>query len=289
MPRPDVLSLTFIILFLAALGAVFDKFIQSGRSQDWRFAAAGLWIKLNTLGSKNLSRDANNLYTILFDAVYGRRSFSKRRLIASLISTTSALVIITMALGYEDSIWVYLASDLFSSGMVSFIITILIPIAFNFVPDYFSLIETRYVLKWSRETNLFGIFGFIIVDFLLTTIIFVCGAYLFLFIQNISLIAIGGEPVFFGIEDIFGWITKKEFLLIFFLTTFVTSLFWIIFVMTSIIIWALHKMTRMAKPFFYMAGRSTNPGLSISGMLIIFVFGIHVIWMLLSFMIDYVL
>ena len=53
---------------------------------------------------------------------------------------------------------------------------------FNLLPDYVSLLETRYVIRRMRKTNALGIGGWLVLDSALTTGIFCLGVVVGLFV-----------------------------------------------------------------------------------------------------------
>ena len=241
----------------------------SSRLESWRENVQALWVKLNTQGAKGLTQDANQLFCDLFDYVYGEKHFSKRRVWASVLSSMIGLVVFTLILGYRHTIWAHGPSDE--------LFFLMLPVLLNFIPDFFSLIETRLVLVWSKGRGLLGIVSLIVLDFALTLTIFVTGLLLFYTVLGV----VGGGPLslsaFLGpLPEI---ILDPKVFLVFFLTTFITSFFWLLFVLTFFLIRLFHRLSPLAKFFYYEIGQSDRPAAA----LLVFVNAIviigYVLWL----------
>ena len=102
---PELTSVIAVVITLGVLGVLLDKLVLSSRLEAWRRKVQQLWVKLNTPGAKDLAQDANQLFCDLFDYVYGKKHFSKRRVWASILSSMIGLLVFTLVLGWERSPW----------------------------------------------------------------------------------------------------------------------------------------------------------------------------------------
>ena len=301
MWTPSIISLPIIAVFLALAGIALDKLIMSRGLKEWRQDVVNLWLKLNTPDAIDLSRDANLLFCELFDRIYGRSHFKWRRVWTSIVSSFLGLIALTAIIGYEKLIWPEifgilseffgLIFDIATSGnfgildlaieeqSIEFflgIVVLILPILLNLIPDYFSLIETRIILEVSKGRGANGIVVLWFIDIALTTIIFLIGFLVF----EISLFLIMGLE--FDLSNFFSYlpdpIFDPKYALIFFLTTFVTSLFWFMFVMTYALICIFHRLSPVANFVYIQIGTSTNPASVISAMLIAFVCLFYSAW-----------
>jgi hypothetical protein len=286
MQAPSLTSFVALVIIIAGSGVAFDKLVLSSRLDTWRRSIGRLWIKLNTPGAKALAQDANQLYCDLFDYIYGKRAFTWRRVWASVLSSMIGLVVITLILGYENTLWPDSIRDIFEKGIRwgLLVILLLCPVFFNLIPDFFSLFETRLVLKWSKEQGPLGIVLLIILDLALTTTIFLVGALL---IASLPLFfyprLTAGEVLwefyhFFILSQLF----RPDGLLLFFLTTFITSFFWILFVITFGLIWVFHRLSPLANLVYYQIGQSDRPAAALSAFLNGIIIIIYAVWRVLE-------
>jgi len=279
-----------LVIIIAGSGAALDKLVLSSRLEAWRRNIGKLWIKLNTPGAKALAQDANQLYCDFFDYIYGRRAFTWRRVWASVLSSMIALVVITLILGFKNTWFGYFYYELMDdpdfmlSWSVSFLFVIF-PTLLNLIPDFFSLIETRLVLNWSKGRGLLGIVLLIILDLILTTTIFIVGVLLLASIIYFSQELLGmavEQPLWELYDDAIGAMVDRTGFLVFYLTTFVTSFFWILFVITFGLIWVFHRLSPLANLVYYQIGQSDRPAAALSAFLNGMIIIIYAVWRVLE-------
>ena len=279
---PNITSFIAVVIFIAATGAALDKLVLGRRLDAWRRKIAQLWIKLNTPGARGLAQDANQLYCDLFDYIYGSKAFSRRRVWASILSSMIGLVVISLIIGYESSVWHRIVRGLGRQDLtyLTYIIYVLFPVLLNFVPDFFSLIETRFVLKWSKGRGPLGIVFLIILDLVLTATIFMLGCFLLYIVFSLT----SGRGM--SLSDFLGPFPDALFeawsLLIFFLTTFVTSFFWILFILTFGIIWIFQRVSPLANFVYYQIGQSDRPATALSAFVNGLVIMGYTLWIVLG-------
>ncbi len=272
---PGVSSLATIVITTAVVGVALDKLVLSTRLESWRKNVAGLWVKLNSPGARDLTDSANQLFTDLFDFIYGKRMLSRRRVWSSVLSSVIGLIAVTLLLGYENTVW-----PEFMGLSYILVLATLVPAFLNLIPDFFSLAETRLVLKWSQGRSLPSILLLIVLDLFLTSAIFIAG-YVFFFMA-FSLVVLSGADVVGWVDDVLPFLMDPKGGLVFFLTTFVTSLFWILFVFSYALIWFFHRVSPLAKFVYYYVGTSDRPA---SAALSIFngtILAIYLSWVVLA-------
>ena len=233
---PGVTSVIVIVVAVAAVGAILDRQVLSNRLESWRRGVRRLWLKLNTPGASDLSQDAHKLFCGLFDLIYGKRTFTWRRVWASSASSLVALFVVTLVLGYENTVWFAVEGWLDEFGRPAQLALLAIVVLFasflNLIPDFFSLAETRWVLQLARGKGAGSIALLLVLDLILTTAIFVSGFLAFVLLT----FAVAGDEGELDLAAEMTLVINPEEGLVFFLTTFVTSLFWIFFALTFFLI-----------------------------------------------------
>ena len=121
----------------------------------------------------------------------------------------------------------------------------------------------------------------IVVDLALTTIIFCMGMFLVYLI--ISLIALFRADFWVISMEVFlrefpEMVLSPDRYLVFFLTTFITSLFWILFVLTFALVWVFHRLHPLADFIYYQVGRSNKPASAVAALLIFIVCMFYTAW-----------
>lgn len=302
---PSLSSVVILVVTFAALAAALDKFALRSHLDSWRQSVADLWRKLNTEGARELAQDANTLYCDLFDHIYGKSAFSRRRVRTSSATSLLALLVVTLLLGYQNTFFAVRFEHLNQAlAIISIwhrlaIYAVLVLLLFSFLnllPDFVSVMGTRLVLDWSKGKGPLGISLLMILDLVLTTIVFYVVFALLMITLAIGVFGIvallGGPPVTQGLRGLWeNWTTPSslftlllaaENFLVFFLTTFVTSVFWILFLTTFGVIWLFHRVSPLAKFVYEAIGRSHNPALTLSACLNFLVLVAYAIWVVLD-------
>ncbi len=294
---PHLTNMIALIVTIVVLSVAFDKFLLSRRLNQWRKGVRNVWVKLNTPGSQGLIHDANNLFCDLFDAIYGKHTFSWRRITASVLSTLVGLVVLILVLGFENTIFQDALQDALNerykidwwkAGFV-----IVFPFVLNLIPDFFSLTETRFILETSKNHHLLGICGLLVLDLLLTSALFLVGflclPFVAFFYTHIYTMATSqpsynmtlSEVVLRFPQEFFAAIFATDGFLVFYLTTFITSALWILFVFTFILILVLYRFRPFANFICYELGRSKRPVLVISGFWVSIMIIVYIAWIVL--------
>ena len=193
-------------------------------------------LRLSALGSDGTTVRVHSLFCELFDYVYGQCTWSLRRVGASIISTTVGLIVVVIAMGPDTTVFagIRAANELrnadSAAGNIATVTVLLAVLSLlgplNFVADFFSLAETRFVLRLGKNRGLGWICALTALDLLLTSAIF--------------MVPVLGAGYYFG--DIAGTgvavsiVLARAVGLPFLLTTFVTSFAWLLFVSSAIAI-----------------------------------------------------
>jgi len=266
---PDLLVLVSLMAVVALLGQALDALLRTERLADWRWGMAHLWARFDTHGAAGLTADAHALFCDLFDAVYGRRALTRQRAFASILSTGLALLVLTLVLGYENTYWRYALEDTFEPAFdwEHFLLLAVSPLVLNLVPDFFSLVETRWVLERARHRGTAGVAGMLLLDLALTLIIFALGVGFMYLVDRALIESLFQDPRQWAdrtLSRYFQWLFEPAGGLIFLLSTFVTSAFWLLYVLSFALIRFLHHLLPAVNAVYYQIGRSQRPALTAS-------------------------
>lgn len=160
------LILAYVGLWAAVTGGVWTLFarIETVISPEAR-TAVSRWLRNLDLAGALPNWPA--AFAVVFDRVFGERHFSWRCFSRSCVASYAGVLIVTLIWGvlrptqftafFEDADTSYLFLFPLFTGIL------------NVVPDYCSLLETRYVIRWmSRERSVVRILGFLAIDFAFT-------------------------------------------------------------------------------------------------------------------------
>ena len=110
----------------------------------------------------------------LFDASFGSRALSWKFILRSF--ATSALCLMLMVL-----IWIVFFGRIGTSQIA---IVLALGAILNLIPDYISLVESRFILRNMVGKVKYQVFSLLMLDFVLTSLIFALAFFLFQFISN---------------------------------------------------------------------------------------------------------
>lgn len=250
------------VISIYICGSFVDWFLGSTSMEKYRRRTFSIRQKLAELDVGLAIQTFNAQFLYLFKVVYGEKFWSLKRIIRSIISSLIAVGVISFTI-------VLLAGETKSPVEVIRLILeepagSLAMFIINLFADYFSLQETNWIIQKSQGSNLFKLIGWTLCDLFLTSLIygvvFLTLALIYEFIINVE------EPA-------------ELFMYACFLSTYVTSLFWIGFFFTSVTIKAL----KISSPLFRVAlntiGTSEHPGRTTAGLVcIMLIIGYFLIW-----------
>jgi hypothetical protein len=218
-----------------------------------------------------LIQKVNLLICELFDFIYDGDHYSDKRIKRSILSSIIGILVFSMLIGYSETTQNLMiriqGTEDYSLFVVYIVIVLLMPLLFNFIPDYISLIETRVILDLARNKRTHTVLMLLFADLIFTTLIFIIGVTIFLVLLKFLLLMDGylasilniPDKDFFTFHFYYNLIFKTEFGLVLYLTTFLTSFFWIIFVITYFLALLFHKLSKLSNYVFFQLTKTRNP------------------------------
>ncbi|MFC1791310.1 adenylate/guanylate cyclase domain-containing protein, partial [Gemmatimonadota bacterium] len=167
----------------AAIWFLFDK-TEAAVSEETRHKLA-TWMKSQDLGQSLAAIPSS--FIVIFDRIFGERHLTWKCFYRSCFAS-----LVTVLIAF--AIWFALKPQatnllLHRDSLINFAWLVLLSGLFNFIPDYLSLLETRYVLKWMDRSGRVG--SYIILDAVFTSAISAGLIYL-------AVIFVYGSPIFPG-------------------------------------------------------------------------------------------
>lgn len=111
-------------------------------------------------------------FAAVFDGIFGKKHFTRRCIIGSCIASFVAVLILTFFWWMtrpDDFYGIFSKTSLYEFLLIYLLITIFL----NSIADYFSLLETRWIIDRIKDTNSTPkICGFLAIDFVATVFIF---------------------------------------------------------------------------------------------------------------------
>lgn len=255
--------LVMTLLLILFLAFVVDFLLTEEEVKKWRVATREFRNRFRELDVFAATEASNLWFLGLFTAIYGERFFSRRRLVASALSTLLAMVLVA----YIFQIFGIDGFHVLYRGLLS---GLLVATIINFVADYLSLQETYWIMKLSQKRRFLGIFLLSILDLVLTTVIYLVtvvaiGALLISYEDQLKLILeFLGEPRFDLVDENVGF---GIFFGVLGASTYVTSLLWICFVGSAIAVRLLQMASPALQRLISLIGASERPAFAIAGFL----------------------
>lgn len=253
---------------LLAMAAVIEAYIHySNVVKRWRDTTADWWVSLKSL-TWTSRFEINQRFVELFDAIYGAKTFSWRRIIVSFFISTFLLLIfyflfiavfqvffnmpISRNVSGHKLYYYFGFRNEFVSLLHPFTVLFVVydSLGTNFLPDFISVAETGLILKWAskKNSNLISLFIF---DLFLTTSILVITHLVAHYYHAIM----HNNPTLFSIEylkaaydpriGVRGWgINTPEWWALI-ATTYSTSILWIFFIINTLFIGFLKRSSRI--------------------------------------------
>ena len=171
--------LIWFLVVVLLIATVTDLVMTQTAVKQWQQATRDVRRDLRNHKIGEAISEIHGWFLGLFDAVYGSRAFSRRRIVALMLSSFGSLVVISLALGWNETRLADLPDLLnwFAGGgdhTVDLQLIIVMPL-FNLVADFASLAETRWLLRSSQGKPV-RLLWLAFVDLALTTALF-CIAY----------------------------------------------------------------------------------------------------------------
>lgn len=261
-----MLLLIWIIIVLFGLAVVVDQLLTEESVRQWRASTRDLRRRMDKLDMDTAITAAHGLFCNLFDAIYGSRYWSKRRLVRSYYSSLLALGTVTLLLGWDTTVFGRVVdsvgTDEFAILMLGACLAVFV---LNPCADYVSLQETRWIL--GRDTNrspaMLVLLG--VIDLAATLAIFLVG------------FSIMGIP--------FSWIFTQDFNyaalykmregLIFLASTFFTSALWLAYMISVLLIRIVKRNWRLVRIVLETVGESDAPARTTAGLITVLLVGVY--------------
>ena len=272
------------ILFLT--GTIIDRLVKSESIFQIRRQQSNSLRPLFEHNVVKLILATHSLFCDLFDAVYGQRLWSVQRLSRSIGLTTLFILFSILVIGVENTI--FYNWGLFENPMAfifsEFGLVILAILSVNFIADFFSLQETRWVLGRVRGHGVFSLCIWMSIDLFLTTIIylavfFIPAAFLYFMFIDPNLTFQHFLEIFFN--EIAPLLWDAELFLPFFVSTFGTSIAVFLFVSCAVTINLLRKKSPVLRIAVEFLARTASPARSTACVLSILFFLIYCLYLMI--------
>lgn len=177
-------------------------------------------------------------FSTVFDSVFGEKHFTWKCFTRSSIASICAMIIMQLFWIFYDP---EAAKAFFNKDNLSIfvVVQVILFITINIIPDYFSLLETRTILRWMPDNQL-SVITLLLIDLLFTTLIALLSLVA---TYSAYIIYVGGEIKIIDIVYIKdSAIQFKPFITsgytpgVFFYTTFLTSIWIWLYIISGIII-----------------------------------------------------
>lgn len=268
-------TLLWGLVCLFGVAALADKVMTEEAVVAWRARTRELRGRVEQIDVDAATAAANEWFVGLFDAIYDARFWSLRRFVRSALSSLLALAVVTLLLGWEETILRLLAETGREGYLFNLALLAIIAFGSNVLADYFSLQETRWVLGRSRAgSGIVSLFCWIVFDLLATAVVFMVWFMISVFVFLVLISGFGlfegfREAIrfFFGIPMGVVGIVDRGFGLPFFITTFFTSALWISYVISALGVRALRRNSRVLRAVLGTIAESRAPARATAGFL----------------------
>lgn len=252
-------NLLSMILGMFFFALIVDYVFKEGGVEAWRKASEQWWDSLGQVKFKEIIVAANRWFLELFDAIYGDKFWSWKRIYRSVLSSYFAVAILFAITGTA-------ALDLPAAiGDVWFLVMMIATIL-NLLPDFISLQETRWIMRLSLRKESVYLPLWLAIDLVLTVVIFQVGFFLFFIVL---LIDEGTLPSTFHWSQLFvlGPNPGRDVLLVPFLSTFFTSFLWFLFLFTALLIGVCQRLSPFLRMLLKVVAQSEKPARTTAGFL----------------------
>lgn len=232
--------------YFAMAGGVWTLFDRADKAiKDETRKSISRWLTETNPNEENSKWPGQ--FIKIFDSVFGEKHLSWRCFLRSSVASYIAIFILSLVHlsirgigelfslnGEFDSFWIL---SLFSFGAM-----------LNLLPDYVSLLETRYILGWiSCSKSFLKTFSLLCLDLSISSLLFIGGLVLLIYIFFLV------DPTFTrsihhelasGLTDLKSGLSFEHYLGILFYSTFFTSVWIWLYVLSGLTIKIYHKAGR---------------------------------------------
>ena len=262
----DLLLGCLAVLFIGAF--VADRLVASRVIVALRSDFAVLTATIRNGEVPDVVLSAHQLFCRVFDAVYGQRIWSFRRLRRSCYFSLVFVFLSILVLGALNTFIEYIYDHYISDESESAIVIIVLGgfIATNLLADFISLQETRWILGLVRGRGLVKLGILVCVDLFLTTAIYAVVVFIFTVALYWILFTDNRVPFFQFVGITYSGLFRHDAALPFLVSTFGTSIVLFGFVCTALIIRLLSR-SKVLRAALELVARSVNPAQSAAGIL----------------------
>lgn len=245
MNVPTVIAAITVVY---GIGSLIDYMLRDQGIKQWQKTARLWWEQLGSVRWSKMISWCSTEFINLFDAIYGHEWLSLKRFIRSIASTSIAVTAIATAVGYKST-WI------FGKAIYSPDYTLLSMMIVNYLADYISLQETRWIMGLARDQNFAVLTGLFLLDIILTSLIFLLSWHLFLLIPEFR----------WNVSDVyerflhFSW-SIQDGTGVFFWGTFFTSALWFAFVVIASSLKVAEVSSEFMRVLLGLLSASQRPG-----------------------------
>lgn len=243
---------------LIASAILLDYLVSKSEEKRLRSYLFNWWFYLEQFNYRRAIKKANVRCNRLLNSIFGKKHFTLRCFaISSLISLLSMLVIGCIYYTYyfaDNNFIIRYKSDNENQFVYHLVSLIVVGLLLNVTSDYFSLIETRCILRISLKKPLSILMLLLFFDFLFSIVIFVVFSFLFLFPMKLWLLGIykifdtrWGIIFYFGQSFLtrFKSLYADRFILltytiVFLLTSLTTSILFYLYCLFTVLVKVFH-------------------------------------------------
>jgi hypothetical protein len=241
-------SLVILGTLILVIKGIFELMENTANPSAKRSAAD--WIK--SIAAKSTSQtivESPRWFIVAFDRIFGDRHLTWRCFLRSCVASMIAVFVMTVMWAVLDTIsW---QQFLLHKGIDAFSMIFILAFFLNLVPDYISLLETRWIFRKVAHAGMKELIVLLVLDVIITGGIFVCGIAIILILIS----SINGDPA--GVVELVDRLPEilSELILfrtvdnspafgIFFYSTYFTSVWLYLFISASIATKILYSLGR---------------------------------------------
>jgi len=256
--------------FSLVLIAIFN-YIDQAATKKTKVGVAK-WLK--SMAKRSVSQtivESPQWFIFAFDSVFGEKHLTWRCFRRSSIASIIAVFGMSIFEYFLNPIaWQqYFKSESVITGtLIVFVAILILALILNLVPDYVSLLETRWILNKTKNAGIRKLLVLLILDVILTGGIFISGAIIFVLIINI----LQGLPIYLltfrNLLDMINWLQFP--VSIFFYAAYFTSIWFYFFTAASIITKMVYSLGRFGNLIVDNLKVDNKPFLSMGVILVVF-------------------
>jgi hypothetical protein len=230
---------------ISGIWLLFEKAEETLRPETR--TAISNWLKNSNLGGELANWPT--AFVSVFDSIFGKKHLSWRCFFRSSIASFAAVTIVFMfffTINPEPILVAFKEFVDMPRGILLMLLPVAITVVLNPIPDYISLLETRYIINRMSKTNSsIKIMGYLVFDFIATFVIFsVVGmfmSFLVLFILTGGSVVEASEGIAIVLEVVktgifLGQNDSSSLVGIWLYSTFFTSVWVYLYILSGMIV-----------------------------------------------------